>query len=263
MQVPLIRGRNFLGTDTQTMPPVAIIDQKMADRFWPHGDAIGKHVRRSDDDPWATVVGVVGVVKEYGLDAGTRMVMYFPHAQLSAGTMYFVARTQTDPNAFGNEIVRLANSINPNVPISDVATMSQRLRDSLARQRFAMLMLSGFAAFALILAAVGVYGVISFLVAQGTADIAVRMALGARRLSILSWVFGQGAKLAAVGLVAGVIGALALTRIMSSLLFEVKATDPLTFGSMLFVLLFVALSACLLPAARAMRIDPVIALRAE
>ncbi len=213
MQVPLILGRPFADTDTQAMPPVAIIDRKMADRFWPHSDAVGKHVRRSDDDAWATVVGVVGVVKEYGLDAGTRMVMYFPHAQLPAGTMYFVARTQTDPDAFSNQISRLANSINPNVPVSDVATMSQRLRDSLARQRFAMFMVSGFAAFALLLAAIGVYGVISFLVTQGTADIALRMALGARRLSILSWVFKQGAKLAAVGLVAGVMGALALTRI--------------------------------------------------
>ena len=263
MQVPLLHGRTFAEADSPTMPPVMIIDQKMADHFWPHGDAIGKHVRRSDDDSWATIVGVVGIVKEYGLDAGTRMVMYAPHAQLSAGTMYFVARTQTDPNAFGNEITRLANSINPNVPVSDVATMSRRLQDSLARQRFAMLMLSSFAAFALILAAIGVYGVISFLVTQGTADIALRMALGARRMSILSWVFGQGAKLASIGLVAGVMGSLALTHIMSSLLFQVKATDPLTFGSMLFVLLFVALSACLLPATRAMRIDPVIALRAE
>jgi predicted permease len=263
MEVPLIHGRVFAETDTKTMPPVAIIDQKMADHFWPHGDAIGKHIRRSDDAPWTTIVGVIGVVKEYGLDTDTRMVVYFPHAQLPAGTMYVVARTMADPNATSDAMAHLVNSINPNVPVSDIATMEERVQDSMARQRFAMTMLGGFAGFAMVLAAIGVYGVMSFLVTQGTADIAIRMALGARRMSILSQVFGQGMRLALVGVAAGLIGALALSRIMSSLLFGVKPTDPLTFLSMVIVLLLVALSACLLPATRATRIDPMIALRAE
>jgi predicted permease len=263
MQIPLIRGRMFAETDTDKMPPVAIIDQKMADRFWPHGDAIGKRIRRSDDSPWLTIVGVVGVVKEYGLDTDSRMVVYFPHAQIRNGTLYIVARTTSDPASTTAAIIHLVNAINPDVPVYDVATMEQRVQDSMARQRFAMTMLGGFAGFAMILAAIGIYGVMSFLVTQGTPDIAIRMALGARRTSILSLVFQQGMRLALVGIIVGLIGALGLTRMMSSLLFGVTPTDPFTFFSVLALLFFVALSACLFPAGRAMRIDPMVALRTE
>ena len=263
MEIPLIRGRMFAETDTDKVPLVAIIDQKMADRFWPHGDAIGKRIRRSDDSPWTTIVGVVGVVKEYGLDTATRMVVYYPHAQSPAGTMYVVARTTADSAATIDAMVHQVNMLNPGVPVYDIATMEQRVRDSLARQRFAMAMLGGFAGFAVILAAIGIYGVMSFLVTQGTPDIAIRVALGAHRASILSLVFRQGMGLALLGIVAGLIGALGLTRLMNSLLFGVKPADPLTFGSVLVLLLFVALFACLIPAGRAMRIDPVTALRTE
>jgi predicted permease len=263
MEIPILRGRMFAATDTHTMPPVAIIDQKMADHFWPHGDAIGKHIRRSDDSPWVTIVGVVGVVKEYGLDAGTRMVVYFPHAQTRNGTLYVVARTSSDAASTISTITHLVNTINPDVPVYNAATMEQRVKDSMSRQRFAMTMLGAFAGFAMILAAIGIYGVMSFLVTQGTADIAIRVALGARRTSILSLVFRQGMGLALLGIVAGLIGAFGLTRLMSSLLFGVKPTDPLTFALVLALLLFVVLSACLVPAGRAMRIDPMTALRAE
>jgi predicted permease len=263
MQIPLIRGRTFAETDTDKMPPVAIIDQKMADRFWPHGDAIGKRIRRSDDSPWITIIGVVGVVKEYGLDTDTRMVVYYPHAQTRNGTMYVIARTASDPASTTAAIIHLVNAINPGVPVYDVATMEQRVQDSMARQRFAMTMLGGFAGFAMILAAIGIYGVMSFLVTQGTADIAIRMALGARRASILALVFQQGVRLAFVGIIVGLVGALGLTRMMSSLLFGVTPTDPFTFFSVLALLLSVALCACLLPAGRAMRIDPMVALRTE
>ncbi len=260
MQIPLIRGRMFAETDTNKMPPVAIIDQKMADRFWPGGDAIGKRIRPSDDSPWVTIVGVVGVVKEYGLDTDTRMVVYYPHAQRPIGSMYVVARTASDPASTTTAIIHLVNAINPDVPVYDVATMEQRVQDSMARQRFAMTMLGGFAGFAMILAAIGIYGVMSFLVTQGTADMAIRMALGARRASILSLVFQQGMRLALVGIIVGLVGALGLTRMMSSLLFGVTPTDPLTFFSVLALLLCVALCACLFPAGRAMRIDPMVAL---
>jgi len=263
MQIPLVRGRTFAETDTSKMPPVAIIDQKMADRFWPHGDAIGKRIRQSDDSPWAMIVGVVGVVKEYGLDTDTRMVAYYPHAQRPRGTMYVVARTTTDPASTIAAIIHLVNAINPDVPVYDIATMEQRVQDSMARQRFAMTMLGGFAGFAMILAAIGIYGVMSFLVTQGTADIAIRMALGARRANILSLVLQQGMRLVVLGIMVGLIGALGLTRMMSSLLFGVTPTDPFTFFSVLALLLLVALSACLFPAGRAMRIDPMVALRTE
>jgi predicted permease len=263
MQIPLIRGRMFAQTDSDKMPPVAIIDQKMADRFWPHGDAIGKRIRRSDDSPWQTIVGVVGVVKEYGLDTDTRMVVYYPHEQIRNGTMYVVARTTADPDSTIKAMVRQVNALNPDVPVYDIATMDQRVQDSMARQRFAMTMLGGFAVFAMILAAIGIYGVMSFLVTQGTADIAIRVALGARRASIILLVVRQGMGLAFVGIVAGLIGALGLTRMMNSLLFGIKPTDPLTFLSVLSLLLFVALSACLFPAGRAIRINPTIALRTE
>ena len=263
MQIPLIRGRMFAETDTDKMPPVAIVDQKMADRFWPGGDAIGKRIRPSDDSPWITIVGVVGVVKEYSLDTDTRMVVYYPHALRPNGSMYVVARTASDPASTTTAITHLVNAINPDVPVYDVATMEQRVQDSIARQRFAMTMLGAFAGFAMILAAIGIYGVMSFLVTQGTADIAIRVALGARRASILSLVFRQGMWLAFLGIVVGLIGALGLTRMMSSLLFGVTPTDPLTFFSVLTLLLLVALSACLFPAGRAMRIDPMVALRTE
>ena len=263
MQIPLIRGRMFAETDTSKMPPVAIIDQKMADRFWPHGDAVGKRIRPSDDSPWVTIVGVVGVVKEYGLDTDTRMVVYYPHALRPSGNMYVVARTASDPASTTAAIIHLVNAINPDVPVYDAATMEQRVQDSMARQRFAMTMLGGFAGFAMILTAIGIYGVMSFLVTQGTADIAIRMALGARRASILSLVFQQGMRLALLGIIVGLVGALGLTRMMSSLLFGVTPTDPFTFFSVLALLLLVALSACLFPASRAMRIDPMVALRTE
>jgi predicted permease len=263
MEIPLIRGRMFAETDTDKMPPVAIVDQKMADRFWPGGDAVGKRIRPGNDSPWITIVGVVGVVKEYGLDIDTRMVVYYPHGQVRNGTLYVVARTTADPAATIKAMVRQVSALNPDVPVYDIATMEQRVQDSMARQRFAMTMLGAFAGFAMILAAIGIYGVMSFLVTQGTADIAIRVALGARRASILSLVFRQGMGLALLGIVVGLIGALGLTRLMNSLLFGVKPTDPLTFFSVLALLLVVALFACLVPAGRAIRIDPMTALRTE
>jgi predicted permease len=263
MEIPLIRGRMFAETDTDKTPPVAIIDQKMADRFWPHGDAIGKRIRPSDDSPWITIVGVVGIVKEYGLDTDTRMVVYYPHALRPSRTMYVVARTTTDPTSTMDAIVRQVHDLDPEVPVYDMATMEQRVQDSMARQRFSMTMLGGFAGFAMILAAIGIYGVMSFLVTQGTSEIAIRVALGAHRASILSLVFRQGMGLALLGIVAGLVGALGLSRLMNSLLFDVKPTDPLTFVSVLALLLLVALSASLVPARRAMRIDPMTALRTE
>ncbi|MFI5127014.1 MAG: ABC transporter permease, partial [Candidatus Acidiferrales bacterium] len=263
MQIPLISGRFFSTSDAEKSQPVVLVDQKMAERFWPHGDAVGKRVRQGEQQPWRTIAGVVGVVKEYGLDTDTRMVVYFPHSQLPVGSMYLVARTTTDPASMTNAIIEQAHALDPDVPVYDIATMQQRFHDSVARQRFAMAMLAAFACFALILAAVGVYGVMSFLVTQGTPDIAIRVALGAQRRSILSLVFQQGMGLALAGIAAGLIGALILTRLMASLLFDVSATDPLTFAGVALLLVLVAVLACYFPARRAMSVDPMVALRYE
>jgi predicted permease len=263
MEIPLRTGRLFASTDTEKSQPVVLIDEKMANRFWPKGDAAGKRIRQGDRSPWLTVVGVVGLVKQYGLDTDTRMVVYFPHSQQPDGTMFVVARTGGDPAQLANSVVDQVHGIDANVPVFDVATMSERVHDSVARQRFAMTMLGAFAGFAMILAAVGVYGVMSFLVTQGTADIAIRMALGARRESILSLVFQQGMALALIGILAGLAGAFCLTRVMSMLLFGVSATDPLTYVGVVALLALATLAACYFPARRAMRVDPMVALRYE
>lgn len=262
MQIPLISGRFFAASDTDKSQPVVLVDQKMANRFWPQGDAVGKRVRQGHR-PWMTVAGVVGVVKEYGLDTDTRMVVYFPHAQAPAGTMYLVARTAGDPAAVTGSIIEQVHALDADVPVFDIATMQQRFHDSMARQRFSTSMLAAFATFALILAAIGIYGVMSFLVAQGTPDIAIRLALGAQRGSILSLVLQQGMLLALLGITAGLLGAFIFTRLMAALLFNVGASDPLTFLGVATLLTLVALAACYLPARRAMRVDPMVALRYE
>jgi len=263
MSIPLLQGRFFTPADTDKSQPVVLIDQKMADRFWPKGDAVGKRLRQGDKEPWLTIAGVVGVVKQYGLDIDTKMVTYFPYAAWGNGEMFVVAHTTGDPAALANSMVEQVHGIDADVPVFEIATMQQRVHDSLARQRFAMTMLGAFAGFAMILAAVGIYGVMSFLVTQGTSDIAIRMALGAQRSSILSLVLQQGMALALLGIAAGLAGALSLTHVMSGLLFGVNATDPVTFAGVAVLLTMVALSACYFPARRAMRVDPMVALRYE
>jgi predicted permease len=263
MSIPLLQGRFFTPADTDKSQPVVLIDQKMADRFWPKGDAVGKRIRQGDKEPWLTIAGVVGVVKQYGLDIDTKMVTYFPYAAWGNGEMFVVAHTTGDPAALANSIVEQVHGIDADVPVFEIATMQQRVHDSVARQRFAMTMLGAFAGFAMILAAVGIYGVMSFLVTQGTSDIAIRMALGAQRSSILSLVLQQGMALALLGIAAGLAGALSLTHVMSGLLFGVSATDPVTFAGVAVLLTMVALSACYFPARRAMRVDPMVALRYE
>jgi predicted permease len=265
MEIPLLHGRFFSTADTPKTQPVVLVDQKMADRFWPKGDAIGKRIRPSDQDPWLTIVGIVGIVKQYGLDTDLRMVVYFPYSQNAdmTGSMYLVARTTADPAILADSIGQQVRAIDSEVPVYDIATMQQRVYDSVARQRFAMTMFGAFACFAMILAAIGVYGVMSFFVTQGTPDIAIRMALGAQRNGILSLVFQQGMGLALIGIVAGLAGAIGLTRVMSGLLFGVTATDPLTFAGVASLLTLVTISACYFPARRAMRVDPMVALRYE
>jgi predicted permease len=268
MKIPLISGRFFSRTDTDTSDKVVLIDEKMAKRFWPHGDAIGKRVHpggvaNRNKRPWHTIVGVVGTVKQYGLDLDTRMVVYYPATQNTSSDAYIVARTSSDPSALAGSIVREVHAIDSDVVVYDISTMDSRVSRSLARQRFSMDMLGAFAGFALLLAAVGVYGVMSYLVTQGTRDIGVRIALGAQQSDILRLVLKQGMMLTLVGIIAGLAGAAALSRVMGSLLFGVNSTDFVTFTSVAILLTIIAFAACYIPARRAMRVDPLVALRYE
>jgi putative ABC transport system permease protein len=259
MRIPLISGRYFTDADMpQNAEPVAIIDNKFAQRFWPKGDAIGKYVW-NDPARKLRIVGVVGTVKQYGLDVDGRIVVYRP----SPNAGYHVARTTGDPVTVGRAIVKKMHELDPSLTVFDVQTMSDRMSSSMARQRFATTMLGVFAAFALILAIVGVYGVMSHLVAQGSHDIGVRMALGADRGGILLMVLRQGMELAIVGVVVGLVGAMALTRVMTSLLFGVSALDVTTFAIVPVILIATATLAIYIPALRATRVDPTVALREE
>jgi len=266
MRIPLLSGRFFSETDTDTSQKVVLVDEKMAKRFWPHGDAVGKRVHAGGPTgkaPWYTIVGVVGIVKQYGLDLDTRMVVYFAEKQNASNSMYIVARTSSDPSAMAAEVVGAVHALDSDIPVYDISTMDARVSRSLARQRFSMDMLGAFAGFALLLAAVGVYGVMSYLVTQGTRDIGVRIALGAQQSDILRLVLKQGMMLALVGIIAGLAGAAALSRVMGSLLFGVNSTDFATFTSVAVLLTIIAFAACYIPARRAMRVDPLVALRYE
>ena len=260
MEIPLIRGRYFTMFDTiPKAEQVAIIDDKFAKRFWPSEDPIGKHVW-FDPKQQITIVGVVGTVKQYGLDVDGRIVVYRPSPGMAS---YQVARTSGDPAATALSIARAIQSVDPTLPVYDIRTMNDRMSDSLARQRFSMLMLGGFAAFALLLAAIGVYGVLSYLVTQSRQEIGVRMALGAQRSWIVGMVMRQGMELTLAGTVLGLLGAAALSRVMSALLFNVSAMDVATFALVPLVLVAVAMLACFVPAHRATKVDPQVALRVE
>ena len=260
MKIPLVNGRMFTDADLpSTAEPVVVIDEKFAQRFWPNGDAIGKHLW-NDPKRKMRIVGVVGTVKQYGLNIDGRIVFYRP----TPNAQWHVVRTaSSDPAAIGREIVRKIRDIDPTITVVDIQPMTDRMSQSMARQRFATLMLGSFALFALLLAVVGVYGVLSHLVSQGAHDIGVRMALGAERSRIQLMVLRQGLELTGAGIVLGLIGAALLTRVMATLLFGVSTTDLVTFMSVPLVLLTTAMLACYIPARRATHVDPVTALRDE
>ncbi len=267
MDIPLKSGRFFSDSDTTKGEPVVIVDQKMADFFWPHQDAVGKRVRFGGNDPakdpWRRIVGVVGTVKQYGLDIDLRMVVYHPHSQFSNNTMYMVTRSNEPAETTAASMAREIHAIEPAAPIFDVKTMQERVALSTSRQRFAMLLLEAFALFAMILAVVGVYGVISYQVEQATREIGIRAALGAQPGDVLALVLSQGAKLAAIGTVLGLVGAVFFARAMESMLFGVSPADALTFSLVVLIVITVAGVATLVPALRASRISPMQALRYE
>jgi putative ABC transport system permease protein len=244
------------------MPKVVIIDDKFAQRFWPNGDAVGKHLWFNPKEP-ITIVGVVGTVKQYGLETDGKIATYFPEQQVPSNGMFLVARTSTDAAGLSSAVVQEIHAVDPSVVVYGIQTMQERLYDSLARQRFSSTMLAAFAAFAMLLAAIGLYGVMSYLVTQSTHDIGILMALGARAADVINLVLRQGMELAAMGIMVGLIGAVLLTRVMASMLFQVSATDVGTFIAVPMLLAIVAFAATLIPAWRTTMVDPMTALREE
>jgi putative ABC transport system permease protein len=275
MQIPLVRGRLLNDADDLNAPLVAVVDANFVHRFWPHGDPIGQRVAidaipnvKPQTPRWRTIVGVVGHVKHYALDVEGREQIYLPHAQPLFGTfapreMTLAVRTSLDPASVTSAVRDQVFAMDKELPPYNIATMEQLISNSVAQPRLNLSLLVAFAVLALALAAVGVYGVMAYAVTQRTHEFGIRMALGARPADVLKQVFLEGSRLAALGLALGLLAALALTRLMASLLFDVKPGDPLTLGVAAAVLTLVALAACYIPARRATGVDPMTALRYE
>jgi predicted permease len=272
MSIPLLKGRAFTEQDTQDSPGVVIINEAMAKHFWPGEEAIEKRIKMggfNSEAPWLSVVGIAKNVRQYELNTESKPEMYFPYIQANVsgsaafGMRDLVVRTSTDPLGLAAAARSEVWAVDKDQPVSNIRTMEQIMSTSVSRQRFNMLLLGIFAAVALILAAVGIYGVMSYSVAQRTHELGIRMALGAQSRDVLGLVIGQGMKLTLIGIATGLAAAFALTRLMSSLLYGVSATDPLTFAAISVILTGVALAASFVPARRAIKVDPIVALRYE
>jgi putative ABC transport system permease protein len=269
MQIPLRAGREFTPLDREGQPLVAIVNEEIVREFFPHEDPIGVRICWAGDvgpPRWMTVIGVVADVKHSGLNQPTDPAVYTPFSQSDERWRRFMTlaiRARDASPGLIAEVKEQIWSLDSQIPVSDVHAMDELIAVSLAQQRFNMLLLGLFAALALVLAAVGIYGAMAYAVNQRTHEIGIRTALGAQRCDVLRLVMKDGAKIALFGIASGIAGALALTRLMASLLFEVKPTDPATFVGVAILLALVALAACYIPARRAMRVDPMVALRYE
>jgi len=269
MKIPLLKGRDFNPQDRESTPLVGIVNETFVRQYFPNADAVGARIRwaRDDGDPkWITIVGVVGDVKHFGLNQDEQPAVYTPYAQLFQPWkrwMQVVVRSNGDSSTITNMVKAQIWKIDNQIPVTKVRTMSEVMAASLAAQRFNMMLLGIFAGVALLLATIGIYGLMSYSITERTHEIGIRMALGAQTSDVLRMVLGQGLKLITIGVALGLAGAFALTRIMSSLLFGVRAVDPLTFAVVPLLLGAVALLACYIPARRATRTDPMIALRYE
>jgi putative ABC transport system permease protein len=265
--VPLLRGRYFNETDSLDAPPVAVINETLARQYFPNQNPIGKRIRQGGPqqaNPFMQIVGVIGDVKYEGLDAKAQPAYYEPFLQSPWGDMYLVVQSRTtDPLSLMPAIRKEVSSLDREVPVASISTMDRLLFKSVAQPRFRTLLVSIFSAMALLLAAIGIYGVISYSVTKRTHEIGIRMALGAQRGDVLKMVLGQGMILTITGIVIGLVAAFIVTRFMASLLYGVTATDPLTFIGVSLVLAAVALLATIIPAHRATKVDPMEALRYE
>jgi putative ABC transport system permease protein len=268
MGLKLIRGRFITAADREDAVPVAVINDTMAARYWPGEDAIGRQfMMGTDDKPWLTIVGIVGTVRHNAVVEEPRNEMYIAHAQLPGHIrsaprgMTLVVKTDGNPLAISGAVRDAVRAIDRNLPVSDIQTMEDVTATALAQPRFVTLLLAVFAATALTLASIGIYGTISLLVSERTQEMGIRLALGADRPTILKLILGQGLVLTVAGLAAGVAGALLLTRTLSGLIYGVGTLDPLTFVAVPALLCAVALLACFIPARRAASVDPITTLR--
>ena len=274
MKIPLKRGRFLTPQDNEHAPFVAVIDESFAGRYFPQQDPIGKRVNLKGIDKPLEIVGVVGHVKQWGLDADDKETLhaqlYFPFMQIAdkdmqqtSGGVDVLLRFDGPEQAALDSIRRAVTAMDNQQFLFNVETFDEIISKALAAQRFSIILLGVFAGLALLLASVGIYGVISYVVGERTHEIGIRLALGADRLHILRLILGRGAVLAMAGVGLGLVSALALTRLMASLLYRVRSTDPLTFGGVAILLTLVALAACYIPARRASKVDPMVALRYE
>ena len=266
--IPLVRGRYFEQRDNEKGAPVAIIDETMAKTYWPKEDPIGKRIKqggRQSTQPWRTIIGVVRHVRYRTLESPSRVEFYWPYDQTSfgLGSMSLAIHTSSDPRSLAGVVQRQVQALDPDQPVYRIRTMGELMSESMARRRLSMFLLAIFAGVALALAAVGIYGIMSYSVAQRAHEVGIRMALGARSSDVVRMVIGQSLGLTLAGIFVGLLGSLALTNFLSSLLFDVKATDATTFLLVAVILAVVALVASFVPAYRATTVDPVNALRQE
>jgi putative ABC transport system permease protein len=269
MSIPLRSGRLFNRQELAAEHHVTIINQAFADKYLRGVNPLGqkaviymKSDAEAENQP-SEIIGVVGDVHQLGLDTAPEPTVYWPHSELVMSGMTILVRTSNDPLALLSTIRNQLQQLDPELPMAAVATMDQLLADSLSRSRFTMLLLGIFAVVALVLAAVGIYGLIAYSVTQRTQELGIRIALGAQRRDVLRLVLVQGTRLTLLGVAIGVLAALTLSRLLGTLLFGVSATDPLTFAGVAGLLAVVALLACFIPARRATRVDPTVALRYE
>jgi predicted permease len=266
MGIRLLKGRVFTEGDTAGKPTVAVINETLARQLWPGEDPLGKRLKQGwpeDQTPWREVVGVVADVKLNGVDRDSPLQAYLPLAQESTNFLGLVVRTSGNPLNLATAVEETLHTLDQDLPVFEVRSIDQLMSSAIAQQRLVLVLLLGFAGLALLLAGVGIYGVIAYSVSQRTHEIGIRIALGAQTSNVLRMVIKQGMKLAFAGVAIGLAAALALTRLMKSLLFGVSATDPLTFAGVALLLVAVALLACWIPARRATKVDPLVALRYE